>query len=336
MQKILICGHPKSGTTLLASLLDGHSEIAVFPEETFLYDSISFRKLSVVEMADWLIRESAVSHLSLEKFERELDGNFDYSGFDFPEFKKLFMTKMRMVGKGYKDLMPSLVASFSKVSGQDHKKYFLEKTPGHEKYLQVLKNWYTDLKVLYIIRDPRDCYVSNNKKKQRQSAGKETLELGRFVYRWGMSVWYMQYFQKKYNNGLVIRYEDLLRYPAATLSLVMEFMGLEYEDSLAVPTKLGRPWHGNSMFKDKFSSISTAPLGRWKESLSPNQIEIIETLLCKTMSIYNYQVSVSKSSFIRLLSTLKHKKRLLGMLFRLYWPGSIPERLKPLSKLNVE
>lgn len=32
-QPVFICGCPKSGTTLLASLLDGHSELLIIPEE---------------------------------------------------------------------------------------------------------------------------------------------------------------------------------------------------------------------------------------------------------------------------------------------------------------
>jgi len=283
-------------------------------------------------MADWLINESAVSHLSLGKYERELDGNFDYSGFDFPEFEKRFREKTADEDDGgYEVLLPALVTAYAQVSGQADKKYWAEKTPGHEKYLQALADWYPDMKVLYIIRDPRDTYASNNRKKQRQSAGKETLELGRFIYRWGMSIWHMQYFQQSSINGLIIRYEDLLRYSASTLSLVTGFLGLEYEESLATPTKLSHPWHGNSMFKDKFSAISTAPIGRWKESLTQPQVEIIESLLGKTMSIYNYQVSTARRSFIKSLSALNHKKRLLGMLFRLYWPLEIPKRLKPIS-----
>ena len=31
---IFICGHPKSGTSLLRSILDSHPEIIVYPEET--------------------------------------------------------------------------------------------------------------------------------------------------------------------------------------------------------------------------------------------------------------------------------------------------------------
>ena len=32
---VFICGHPKSGTSLLRNLLDSHSELVVYPEETW-------------------------------------------------------------------------------------------------------------------------------------------------------------------------------------------------------------------------------------------------------------------------------------------------------------
>lgn len=33
---IFICGHPKSGTSLLRNLLDNHPQLAVYPEESLL------------------------------------------------------------------------------------------------------------------------------------------------------------------------------------------------------------------------------------------------------------------------------------------------------------
>ena len=34
---IFICGHPKAGTSLLTSLLDGHPDLVVYPEETLFF-----------------------------------------------------------------------------------------------------------------------------------------------------------------------------------------------------------------------------------------------------------------------------------------------------------
>ncbi|MGE5223096.1 MAG: sulfotransferase, partial [Omnitrophica WOR_2 bacterium] len=34
---VFICGHPKSGTSLLRSLLDSHPQVIVYPEETSFF-----------------------------------------------------------------------------------------------------------------------------------------------------------------------------------------------------------------------------------------------------------------------------------------------------------
>ena len=34
---VFICGHPKSGTSLLRSMLDNHPELIVYPEETYFF-----------------------------------------------------------------------------------------------------------------------------------------------------------------------------------------------------------------------------------------------------------------------------------------------------------
>src|SRR5438552_8334803 len=52
---IFICGVARSGTTLLVRLLDSHPDVAVLPEETYMYhDLLLPRRLSwcVVQLAE--------------------------------------------------------------------------------------------------------------------------------------------------------------------------------------------------------------------------------------------------------------------------------------------
>ena len=58
---LLICGHPKSGTSLLLSLLDGHPDVLAFPEETKYFRAIHER--AGLRSAEALIAHTRVGRL---------------------------------------------------------------------------------------------------------------------------------------------------------------------------------------------------------------------------------------------------------------------------------
>ena len=61
---VFICGHPKSGTSLLRSMLDNHPELIVYPEETYFFRKFlpMSQMLSLKEQLDL-----AEEHLGVEK-----------------------------------------------------------------------------------------------------------------------------------------------------------------------------------------------------------------------------------------------------------------------------
>jgi len=329
---IFICGHPKSGTTLLATLLDDHSQLTVFPEETFYLDMLNGSpQRTPGEGMEWLLQEGACRYLSMDIVQNELRGDSDYSDFDFETFQKSFGHHFDTGPQTHARVFEALMAAYAHVTSQTGKRYWVEKTPGTERYLRQLKTWYPDLRAIYIVRDPRDVYASYARKKERESEGQRQLSVEEFVARWSRSVWEWRRYSAQDANTLTVRYEDLLRYPQQILSLVCGFLGVEYETVLETPTKIGKPWSGNSMHGDRFSSISTTPIGRWKNLLAPNQLYMLETYLGKAMIMFGYQPVHGPQPLhkaIRLwLQQSTRRRRVLGMLIRLYWPFQLPKRL---------
>jgi hypothetical protein len=208
----------------------------------------------------------------------------------------------------------------------------VEKTPGNERHLDRLAAWYDDIRAIYIVRDPRDVYVSYARKKQIESDGQATLPLEDFVCRWGMSIWAWQQFMAKCPNGLLIRYEDLLRYPQGIMTTVCRFLDIEYEPVLERPTKNGKLWQGNSMYGEKFTGISTKPIGRWQKRLSQEQLTVLEAYLGKAIGWLGYQLATEPPSLSQMVGCwLRHRrkrKQILGMVTRLYWPFQLPKRLE--------
>lgn len=325
---IFVCGHAKSGTTLLAALLDGHSQILAFPEETFFLNHVrSNPNLSLSERIEWLLTQ--VRHKQPSEASKDQYDGWTYDYFRDLDWLENYLHKTLANGqKSDKDVLEALLASYAEETQQLGKSYWLEKTHGNEMALDLLQKWYPSLRAIYIVRDPRDVLVSWSR---RMRASEKSGAIENFLYRWGMSTWAWREYTAR-NQGLTIRYEELLRFPQATIKHVCDYLELDYERSLETPTKNGRLWAGNSMHGEAFSGISTSPIGRWREKMSDKELELIEGFLGKTMLSYGYQLSQPLPSFSRMSARwlrLNGKRRqLIAMLVRLHWPFLLPARLQ--------
>ena len=71
----------------------------------------------------------------------------------------------------------------------------------------------------------------------------------------------------------------------------MDFLAIDWDNSLAAPTRAGDLWQGNSMFSNQFQGISHTPVARWKENLAPIEADIV-TLMTRTyLESWNYEAA---------------------------------------------
>lgn len=287
MDQLFICGFAKSGTTLVPSLLEGHPDLCVFPEETAVFKHAFAReKISNANKLHLMMTETRISWMARPyAIEEDFVGNSDYSAFDFERFRKEAGASFEASDGSIKALLDAIMGAFAEVTGQSGRRYWVEKSPGTESELSSIFSWYPDARALYVVRDPRDTYVSYARKRADISA---PITAERFVPHWARSVatW------KRHESDprtMMIRYEDLLREPRATLERVCRWLHIDFDEVLLRPTKFGVPWVGNSYHGDRFEQISTAPIGRWKDNLSADELAVIEGFLGKEMQILGYE-----------------------------------------------
>lgn len=313
---ILICGYPKSGTTLLTSLLDGHPELVVFPEETFYLRHVHQNPNEAPEASAAWLRKVALRYLGLGEAEGSF-GNVDYREFDHEAFIERYDRRSeRRSGLG---LLEAVVESFAETAGQTGRKYWVEKSPGNEHDLPIAAERWPDLRPIFITRDPRDVYLSYAKKRNGDGRG---LDVGKFVTGWAGTVAAWQQYRTAGNPGLLVRYEDLVAHPRLTLERVCSYLGIEYAEQLDQPTKNGAPWFGNSMHGQKFTKVATDASGRWKGRLDEVDRRTLEWALGKAMTWLDYETdspSISFSEWRRFVGQARLKK-LLPYLLRLHWP----------------
>lgn len=298
---VFICGHPKSGTSLVRNLLDSHPQLVVFPEETAFFRRYLLESKGLDHEEQLELAERRLLHI----FEWNLDAppehqagfpDRDYSSISSEQVAAAFRHRVqpdqvRVPG----DLLSAAVLAFGEVSGQlsATSRRWVEKTPYNERYTGRLFKWWPGAKCIHIVRDPRDNYASYSRKEDW------TPEF--FSDNWMRSTRAGLRNRDKYgvDRYWLLRFEDLTEKPDQTLAEMRSYLGIEDAPSLRIPTRMGIPWGGNSMFEDSFEAINQAPVNRWKTELDTTQSSVIEGLAARLMKKLGYQTYGKQTLQIR-------------------------------------
>jgi len=289
---IFICGHPKAGTSLVTSLLDGHPAFVVYPEETLFFrrflpaieGKTSEEKLA---LADQLLTHIFQWNIESPPDHQKDYPDRDYSDIDFNQIHKGFAEVVQSGEDSDKTYLEASILAFGRISGllTGKSRYWVEKSPYNEFFSDKIFEWWPEAKCVHIIRDPRDNFVSYKRKHPGWNAKT-------FAWNWVRSTRTGLANQVRYglDRYFMIRFEDLLQKPEFETQRLAELFNLEWDKSLMEPTRVGDSWRGNSMFGDKFDSISTDPIGRWKELISPMELAIVQAIAGKAMSAVGYEL----------------------------------------------
>lgn len=290
---VFICGHPKSGTSLLRALLDSHPELLVYPEETVFFRRYLpiARGKSIEEklrLADELLLHIfSWNQIAPPPSQKDFPDR-DYS--DVP-FLKVRAAYRQLISEGIRhdgDLLFNAMLAYGQVTEylSDESKRWVEKTPYNERYIKHILKWWPEALFIHVIRDPRDNFASYQRKHPQWSAEA-------FARSWRNSALEGLDYQQKLGpeHYWVLRYEDFVLQPEASIAHLCMFLDIQDHPTLRTPTRNGKPWAGNSMFGENFQGIDTTPLGRWKERLSPEDILTTEWVAAQAMQLMEYPLS---------------------------------------------
>jgi hypothetical protein len=306
---VFICGHPKSGTSLLMTMLDSHPELIVYPEEShFFRRFLPARQMHPQKNIEETARENL---LHIFDWNQE-DPPMHQEGFPDRDYSKLSAAAIwdyfHQITRENDDphvALPAAIFSYGIETGQmsDRTRYWVEKTPYNEQYAEKIFQYWPHSKCLHIVRDPRDNYASY-KRKQIDWRPED------FAYSWWNSVRSAQKNFERYGlrRYLIIRYEDLVEKPEDNIGVIISFLGIDDDPILRRPTRAGGLWMGNSMFGDNFQSISAKPAGRYLEHLRMDEVSVLESLLKPEMKRLGYLFETASSYPDQLLSWLKRTK----------------------------
>jgi hypothetical protein len=153
------------------------------------------------------------------------------------------------------------------------------------------------MKVIHLIRDPRDVYASYLHAPWRTGlrgwSGLKVRVHGHLAWtlrNWRISVQLARVHAARWPERYrAVRYEDLVRDPAGTLQGLCAFAGVPFESGMlaldADSDLVERT--GNSSF-GPLESVSTAPIGRFRGVLTPREIALCDALAGEDLTRCGY------------------------------------------------
>lgn len=295
---IFICGHRKTGTTLLVNLFDGAEDAVVFPDDsTFFYlyypryveenYTNEEKKKRLVEVllgevhakkvakANCSAEEKTILEKQLEEYKEELNA---YKGDDY----SLKGVLTRFI-KGYND-------TFCKI---ENPKCWIEKTTSTEIYALELAEIFPNAKFIHIIRDPRDNWasLSSGWEKRYQNFNDDLRRLKQsLIERGKLGLEMAKYNQETLGSEKyhVLKFEDLTYEPEKHMKSLANFIGIEYTKNLLYPSTFGFRWKGNNFDGIEHSGPSAVNVNKWKERITDFDAQLIEFHFRDIMNHFNY------------------------------------------------
>ncbi|HTS01055.1 MAG TPA: sulfotransferase [Thermoanaerobaculia bacterium] len=304
---VFVCGHHRTGTTLLHNLLDGHPELVVLPNEaTYL---TSFR-----DVASPSPTPGAVDRFVGEWIVRFIEPNYGPHfrlGRTGPAENPSVRFARRLLGwhgevawarpaRASFALLMSLVAAFHDVACvRDRPRAWVEKTPLNELYVRRLRAAFPDARFIQLVRDPRATLTSLLELREtsgsRSHVASDARRIGRSLR---MARRHQRWLHDRY---LVVRYEDLAAETAHETERVRVFLGVAPSPVLSTPTVLGRAVEANSSFGPR--EVGVTGRSRQTRRLTPREEVVIDSFSATPARAFGYAVkapSVLVSAALRL------------------------------------
>lgn len=281
---IFVIGTPRSGTTLVARILGRHRAVlAPAPGETHFFQELWTRRGELGALDDEAELSEAVDRMLT------LFGKWDNPDMqekvDEVVDREALLERTHALGAGYGGLYYAFTSLLAESEG---KTLYCDDTPKHLFYLHTIFDLFPTARVIGCTRDPRD-FLCSYKHYWRIAVDQE--RIGALYHPVNTSLLWRSSSNLllKHANGccqdrvLMVKYENLVQHPEATVSTICDFLGIEYSDDLIEVDA------SNSSFESPDAGIFTTSIGRWKTCLSPEEAWCVQKLTKENMGALGYE-----------------------------------------------
>jgi hypothetical protein len=269
---IFIVGTARSGTTLMASMLDAHPRLNMLPIETEIFSlwQRRWRHLDLGKPDDF------------ERFWAEFSTNV--------RFKQLDLDLIRpRLTRSHPSNAKFILTTIAEIDAEKNgKKRWGEKTPNHWTCIDRILRAYPDAQIIIMVRDPRACVASILKTPwnvlDEQGYSRQWVDFVHVLRQWASD-----------KRVRIASYENLIKEPVQVLGDLCGWLGEEYSDSMLDRSRLAdrlnslKGWQLEH-YQKALKPISIKSLSAWRTELDSNQIAIIEHVCGKLMREFGYEI----------------------------------------------
>ncbi|MEX0404937.1 sulfotransferase [Aquibium sp. LZ166] len=256
---VILIGCSRSGTTLLSNLLNQSPDVFIAPETKFFERTYAQRH--------WLrLLPKATQDASVVR--RLLRDQYPKLPPVFAEHEDCIARKFaerRDIPGAFFDILDCL--SDARVVG--------EKTPWHTVFCDVMVNANPGTRFVAIVRDAPAVVASLYQRPRFARVATITQCAARWLILNDMILG----LQKSLGPDrlALVRYEDLITDPRATIDRLCGFLGIEFAETMLRPTFQDSSLKGGGPVQGE-TELDAGALDRWRERLTPAQIDLILAL----------------------------------------------------------
>jgi hypothetical protein len=268
-KNFFIIGCNRSGTSLLRTMLNHHSEVAVPLESIFLVDYLkNANRIGIEKQKKYLVREPMLDEWGIKLDPERLAKVEDTAGI------------VRLVHEEY--------------ARKHGKKYWGNKTPRLTHYGELIKANLPEACFIHLIRDPRAVSLSLANSMIHRS----NIYFG--ARRWVRHVRAALKLEKRYSKDVLrVYYEDLVKDPEKELRKICKFLKIKYQKAMLeyqeTANREYRKYH-----KGAHKNLASLPLTKqidvWRKRLSKREMRIIEHICGDLMIEVGYQPILKETS----------------------------------------
>jgi hypothetical protein len=270
---IFIVGCPRSGTTLLYSMLIGAGGFGFYRKETYFYD-----------LAPRFPRLSPKSRRALlERFLAGYLGNV--KGLDVEPIAREALARSRTTA----DFLPRLMDGITSAQQMER---WVEGTPTHVLYMNEIAGAVPDALFLHVIRDGRDCALSADRQGWTPPFSWDARHrLGVAALSWEWMVRTGRRFgQAQPACYREVRFEDLVTEPQRVLRDIGRFINHDLEWDRITANRIHALRKPNTSYREERAEGIFNPVGRWKRAAAED-VKQCEELVGPYLEHLGYQLA---------------------------------------------
>ena len=179
--------------------------------------------------------------------------------------------------------------------GKPGARFFLEKFLLEPVVLDLLAELYGEAREIILVRDFRDVVSSVlafNRKRGYQAFGRERVDSDAEYIRsvaLKQALGVQQRWEERGEQAHLVRYEDLLTEPEATLERAFGFVGVDRSPEVVAKTLERARNDAPNMDHHRTATDPSATIGRWREDLSEELISVCAESLDPVLEAFGYE-----------------------------------------------